>query len=127
MSRDLADLVDVSRRTAAAAQRRVAGRPRDPALVLAELGPVQARLADLNAATIATAAQTKVRIAAGVERIRQAVVCGDRALRDARRSANVVTRAAEFELRAVVAEHRALQLLHDQLVGELADARPRAL
>lgn len=127
MARDLADLVDVSGRTAAAAQRRVDGRPRPPAQVQADLEPVAARLADLAAATVATAAQTKLRIAAGIERIRRAAVGGDRALRDARRDADAVTRAAEFELRAVVAEHRALRLLHDQLVGELADARARPL
>lgn len=59
MTRDLADLVDVSRRTAAAARRRVDGHPRNPAQVLADIEPVQARLADLAAATIATASQAK--------------------------------------------------------------------
>ena len=122
--RELADLVGVARRTAAAAQRRVEAAPRDAAAVLAEIDPVRARLADLDAAAAAAAEHAKRCIAAGLDRMRQAPA--GRPFVEAQQEADRVNRSAAYALQAIVAEARALRLLHDQLVGELADARARA-
>jgi hypothetical protein len=121
--RTLFDLVRVASDTAAAAARRAARNPRPPALVLADLAPLQARLADLDAAVVTTAAQMRWNITACIERLRRAPP--GPVWREVKRDCDRTNRAAAYEMQATIAERDALRRLHDQLAAELADARAR--